>query len=67
MPVRHSGGVYAADPVHVNGAESKNWHLRAFLFSKRSVLPEHTPFYAFQHLPSQDFMLIQHYMYATSY
>ncbi|OYT30233.1 MAG: IS1595 family transposase, partial [Thermofilum sp. ex4484_79] len=30
LPVRHSGGVYATGPVHVNGAESRNWHLRAF-------------------------------------
>ena len=67
MPVMHSGGVYAAGPVHVNGAESWNWSLGAFLFSKRGVSLEHTPFYAFQHLPSQDFTPIQHCMYATGY
>ena len=67
MPVRHSSRVYAVGPVHVNGAESGNWHLRAFLFSKRGVSLEHAPFYAFQHLPLQDFMLIQYYMYATGY
>ena len=67
LSVMHSGGVYATGTVHVNGAESWNWSLRAFLFSKRGVLPKHTPFYAFQHPPSQDFTLIQHYMNATGY
>ena len=45
--VRHSGGVYAVGPVHVNGAESRNWHLRAFLFFKRGVSLEYASFYAF--------------------
>jgi len=35
--VKHFGGVYAVGPVHVNNAESRNWHLRAFLFFKRGV------------------------------
>ncbi|OYT29269.1 MAG: hypothetical protein B6U94_07770, partial [Thermofilum sp. ex4484_79] len=47
LSVKHSGGVYAAGPVHVNGAESWNWSLRAFLFSKRGVSLKHAPLYAF--------------------
>ena len=45
--MRHSGGVYAAGPVHVNGAESRNWHLRAFLFFKRGISLFYASFYAF--------------------
>jgi len=33
--------------VHVNGAESWNWSLRAFLFFKRGVSLEHASLYAF--------------------
>jgi len=45
--IRHSGGVYAVGPVHVNNAESMNWHLRAFLFFKRGVSLIYAGFYAF--------------------
>jgi len=45
--VRHGGGVYAVGPVHVNGAECRNWHLRAFLFFKRGVSLRRAVFYAF--------------------
>ena len=44
--VRHSGGVFAVGPVHVNGAESRNWHLRAFLFFKRGISAKLAGFYA---------------------
>jgi len=44
--VKHSGGVYAVGPVHVNSAESRNWHLRAFLFFKRGVSVFLAGFYA---------------------
>jgi len=44
--VGHSCGVYAVGPVHVNNAESRNWHLRAFLFFKRGVPAALAGFYA---------------------
>ncbi len=44
--VRHSGGVYVAGTLHVNGAESRNWHLRAFLLFKRGVSLWRATFYA---------------------
>ena len=44
--VRHSRRVYAIGPVHVNNAESRNWHLRAFLFFKRGVNLSRAEFYA---------------------
>jgi len=47
LSVGHSCGVYAVGSVHVNGAESRNWSLRAFLFFKRDVSLEHAPFQAF--------------------
>ena len=47
LSVRHSGGVYAVGHVHVNSAESVNWHLRAFLFFKRGVSLWRAVFYAF--------------------
>jgi len=47
LSVRHSSGVYAAGPVHVNGAESRNWLLRAFPFFKRGISLFHASFYAF--------------------
>ncbi len=47
LSVRHSGGVYATGPVHVNGAESRNWLLRAFLFFRRGISLFHASFYAF--------------------
>ncbi|OYT31172.1 MAG: hypothetical protein B6U94_04030 [Thermofilum sp. ex4484_79] len=46
LSVMHSGGVHAAGPVHVNNAESRNWHLRAFLFFKHSVSAALAGFYA---------------------
>ena len=45
--VRHSSGVYAVGPMHVNGAESVNWHLRAFLLFKRGVSLWQANFYAY--------------------
>ncbi|OYT31944.1 MAG: hypothetical protein B6U94_01260, partial [Thermofilum sp. ex4484_79] len=33
-------------PAHVNNAESRNWHLRAFLFFKHSVSAALAGFYA---------------------
>ena len=46
LSVRRFGGVYAAGTVHVNNAESRNWHLRAFLFFKRGVPAALAGFYA---------------------
>ncbi len=46
LSVGHSCGVYAVGPVHVNNAESRNWHLRAFLFFKRGVSAAFAGFYA---------------------
>jgi len=44
--VKHSEHVYAVGSVHVNNAESRNWHLRAFLFFKRGISALFTNFYA---------------------
>ncbi|OYT31436.1 MAG: hypothetical protein B6U94_03210, partial [Thermofilum sp. ex4484_79] len=46
LSVGHSCGMHAAGPVHVNNAESRNWHLRAFLFFKRGVSVALAGFYA---------------------
>ena len=46
LSVRHSDGVYALGPVHVNNAECRNWHLRAFLFFKRGISFAFASFYA---------------------
>lgn len=35
--VSHSRGSYALGPIHVNGCESCNWHLRTFLRPKRGI------------------------------
>jgi len=44
--VKHSEHFYAIGPVHVNNAESRNWHLRAFLFFKRGISALFADFYA---------------------
>ena len=46
LSVRRSSGVYAVGHVRVDGAESRNWHLRAFLFFKRVVSLKYMSFYA---------------------
>jgi len=59
----NSGGVYAASPVHVNGVESKNWHLRAFLFFKRGISLFHASFYAFAASALSGFILRDHFQH----
>ena len=46
LSVKHSDSVYALGPVHVNNAECRNWHLRAFLFFKRGISFKFASFYA---------------------
>lgn len=46
LSVRHSDGVCAVGHVRVDGAESRNWYLRAFLFFKRVVSLKYASFYA---------------------
>ena len=48
LSVKHSDGVYALGPVHVNNAECRNWHLRVFLFFKRGISFAFASFYAAQ-------------------
>lgn len=44
--VKHSRHVYAVGPVHLNNAESRNRHLKAFLFFKRRINLLRAGFYA---------------------
>ena len=47
LRVKHKDSVYALGSVHVNGAESRNWHLHASPFFKWGISERLANFYAY--------------------